>query len=145
MKLTQFTDYALRTLMYLATQPEKRFTVKDISESFNISYHHMVKVAHALSKQGYVKTTKGKGGGISLSKPANEINLGGVVSALEPDFDIAECFSDNNQCHITSICDLKHILFDARNAFIRELEKHSLANIVQNKQALWDLLQPRDN
>jgi Rrf2 family transcriptional regulator, nitric oxide-sensitive transcriptional repressor len=140
MKLTQFTDYSLRALMYLATNPDSLSTAKEISSAFDISYHHMVKVVHALSKHGYIKTRKGKGGGILLARPAEEINLGDLLSTLEPDLDIVECFSTNSTCIITPACKLKHVLDDARKAFVDELKKHSLANITSNKHELIALI-----
>jgi Rrf2 family nitric oxide-sensitive transcriptional repressor len=140
MKLTQFTDYSLRVLMYLASNPDRLSTAKEISSAFNISYHHIVKVVHALSKHGYIGSRKGKGGGILLARPAQEINLGDLVCTLEPDLDIVECFGANNACSITSVCKLKHVFLDARKAFMAELGKHSLANVTSNKhelEAVW--------
>ena len=142
MKLTQFTDYALRTLMFLATTPAERIsTAKEISEAFNLSYNHIVKVVHSLSKHGYIKSRKGKGGGILLAKPADQINLGEIVCCLEPDLDIVECFSINGTCSITPICKLKHVFADARKAFVDELEKYTLANIVSNKPELLKMFE----
>lgn len=141
MKLTQFTDYSLRALMYLASNPDSLSTAKEISNIFNISYHHMVKVVHSLSKHGYIESRKGKGGGILLARPAKKINLGDLVATLEPDMDIVECFGANSTCCIIPACKLKNVFADARKAFVSELEKYSLADVVSNKYELLALFQ----
>lgn len=145
MKLTQFTDYSLRALIYLATHGDKLCTVKEISSAFDISYNHMVKVVHGLSKHGYIDARKGKGGGILLAKPANQINLADVVCCIEPDLELVECFSSNKDsssnkrkagCRIAPVCGLKSVFIEAQKAFIDELRQHTLADIVFNRQAL---------
>lgn len=141
MKLTQFTDYSLRALMFMALQPDKKLcTVKEIASHFDISYNHMVKVAHNLSVHGYIVSRKGKGGGIFLAMPAEEINLGDVICALEPDFDLVECFNSKGACKIAPICKLKNILSDASEAFITELKKYTLADLTVEKDAFFELL-----
>lgn len=133
MKLTQFTDYSLRALMYLAIYSDRLCTVKEISDEFDISYNHMVKVVHSLSKNNYVQAKKGKGGGITLAHPAEDINLAEVVCALEPDLAIAECLSSDGGCRVTPVCALKDIFVNARDAFVAELRKHTLADVTVNK------------
>lgn len=134
MQLTVFTDFGLRGLMFLAAQPDQRSSVKEIADHYNISYNHLVKVAHKLSQLGYVDGTKGKGGGIQLAKSADKLKLGDLVRALEPNMDIVECFNqDKNTCRITKGCQLKHYLMEANNAFIATLNKYSLADISRDK------------
>jgi Rrf2 family nitric oxide-sensitive transcriptional repressor len=119
--------------MYLCSCKNNFSTAKEISEFFNISQNHVVKVIHSLSKNGYIISKKGNGGGISLAKNANKIIIGDVVRDVEINFDIVECFnSKKNQCIISPNCGLKGILFNAKRAFINELSKHTLADIAPN-------------
>lgn len=141
MQLTVFTDFGLRGLMFLAAQPDQRSSVKEIADHYNISYNHLVKVAHKLSQLGYVYGTKGKGGGMQLAKSADKLKLGDLVRALEPNMDIVECFNrDKNTCRITKGCQLKHYLMEANNAFIATLNKHSLADISRDKSLFSKVL-----
>jgi Rrf2 family nitric oxide-sensitive transcriptional repressor len=133
MQLTIFTDYGLRSLMFLAAQPNKLCSVQEIADHYGISYNHLVKVVHRLSQLGYVQSVRGKGGGIKLAKDAMTLKLGDLVSTLEPNMDIVECFNrDTNTCRITNNCRLKHYLFDAKSAFIASLNNRTLADAVKN-------------
>lgn len=132
MQLTQFTDYGLRSLMYLVAEPDRLCSVREISEHYGISRNHLVKVVHRLAQLGYVVSSKGKGGGIRLAEGAGALKLGDLVEALEPNMNIAECFdAGTNSCRITSSCRLKHFLFDARQAFVTELNRHTLSDAAQ--------------
>lgn len=134
MQLTIFTDYGLRCLMYLAAHPKRRCSVREIAEHYGISRNHLVKVVHRLALLGYINSTKGKGGGIMLAKESRYLRLGDLVIKLEPNLDLVECFNkDTNTCRITSACQLKHYLMDARKDFIASLNKRTLADTVQNK------------
>lgn len=134
MQLTIFTDYGLRSLMYVAAHPERRCSVREIAEHYGISRNHLVKVVHRLAQLGYVESTKGKGGGIMLAHPPENLKLGDVVRALEPNMDLVECFNrEDNTCRIASACQLKHYLMDAGSAFTASLNRHSLADAIQNK------------
>lgn len=131
MQLTIFTDYGLRSLMFLAAHPDRLCSIREIADYYGISYNHLVKVAHRLSQLGYVQSVKGKGGGIRLAKHTLTLKLGDLIKALEPDMDIVECFNrDTNTCRITNSCRLKHYLFDAQRAFIASLNDHTLADTV---------------
>lgn len=133
MQLTIFTDYGLRTLMFLAAHRDRLCNVREVAEHFGISYNHLVKVVHKLVQLGYVESVKGKGGGIGLADGAEKHRLGDLVRALEPNMDIVECFNrDTNTCRITGACQLKHYLFDAGQAFIAALNRHTLADAVKN-------------
>lgn len=141
MQLTTFTDYGLRSLMFLAAHPDRLCSVRDIADHYGVSYHHLVKVVHKLAQLGYVDSMKGKGGGVRLAKDAGKLRLGDLVRALEPNMDIVECFNrDANTCRITGSCRLKHHLFEAKQAFISSLNRHTLANTVQDK-ALFALFE----
>lgn len=128
MQLTTFTDYGLRTLMYLSTHPERLSSVKEISEYHSISRNHLVKVVHRLSQLRYIETTQGKGGGIKLAKNADKLRLGDLVTELEPNMFIVECFDEQaNTCRITGSCQLKHCLFEAAQSFTDTLNRYTLA------------------
>lgn len=131
MQLTVFTDYGLRSLMYLASKTDKRSSVRDIAEHYGISRNHLVKVVHRLAQLGYITSTKGKGGGILLAQDAAQMRLGDIVKRLEPNMDLVECFNpETNTCRIVSACRLKHFLADANKAFITTLNQHTLADAV---------------
>lgn len=101
----------------------------------------MVKVLHNLSSQGYIASHKGKGGGFTLSRSSDQLNIGDIVRSIEPDLDIVQCFNIvSNTCKITSACKLKHIFQDAFQAFVSELDKYTIADITTNKEALLELL-----
>lgn len=129
MQLTLFTDYALRTLIYLASRPEDLSSVKEISEYYGISRNHLVKVVHKLALLGYIKTTKGKGGGIQIAQGTEKLRLGDLISQLEPNMNMVECFDPKtNTCRITNTCRLKHYLFEATQDFVKTMNKYTLAD-----------------
>jgi Rrf2 family protein len=130
MQLTQFTDYSLRLLIYLARLPEPGMaTISEIAEYHQISRNHLVKVANSLANQGFIMTTRGKGGGIQLSRPANTIGVGEVVRRTEVNMNLVECFdTPSNQCRLTRDCFLKAMLYEAQRAFMTVLDKYSLAD-----------------
>ena len=137
MQLTQFTDYSLRVLIYLAEKNEGLSTVSEIAEYHGISRNHLVKVIHNLALTGFILTTRGRNGGMTLSRPPAEIVLGDVVRNTEPNFDIAECFnSANNCCVITPSCGLKSIFREAQRGFINAMDKHTLADAVARNKPL---------
>lgn len=141
MKLTAFTDYSLRVLMYLAADPDQRATVAAIAGAFGVSENHLVKVVHFLGKHGWITTVRGKGGGISLARPAAEIRVGRVVRDTEGSALPAECFGPGGgQCAISSCCKLQDVLGDAVKAFYAVLDRHTLADITRNRLALAKVL-----
>jgi len=133
MRLTLYTDYSLRVLLYLAYNDERLVTITELADFYNISRNHLVKVVHELGLSGYVLTTRGKHGGIRLARSADQIVIGEVVRKTEPDFDLLECFNaaaDN--CRITNVCKLKSLLFQARSSFLGELDKYTLADMTRS-------------
>lgn len=135
MQLTQFTDYGLRSLMYLTAQPDRLCSVREMAEHYAISRNHLVKVVHRLAQLGYVTSSKGKGGGIRLACKPQELRLGDLVLALEPNMHLVECFNrEANTCTVVSACKLKHFLADASKAFIESLNQRTLANAVVDKK-----------
>jgi Rrf2 family transcriptional regulator, nitric oxide-sensitive transcriptional repressor len=140
MKLTLYTDYGLRVLLYLGLQ--ERATVTEIANAYQIARPHVVKVVHHLGRLGLIGTQRGRGGGIWLAKRPDEINLGTVVRALEPDFHIVGCFGGSDGgCVISPVCSLKGVLGLALSSFFEVLDRHSLADLVDDREALRTRLQ----
>ena len=134
MQLTHYTDYSLRVLIYLSLKKQRPATISEIANYYKISRNHLVKIVHNLSNLGYIVTIRGKGGGMHLAYPANEINIGDVVRNVEPHFHVVECFSKHHsECKIEPICKLKRILQTATNTFLAELDQHSLQDVISNR------------
>ena len=141
MQLTLHTDYALRVLIYLTIQPEKTVTIDEITDFYEISRNHLVKVVHNLSSKGFISTSRGKHGGMQLSRPPEEISIGDVVRQIEANFDIVECFNpDAKKCHIVPICNLKSVLQQANENFLAFLDEYSLAQAVKPNSQLKQIL-----
>jgi Rrf2 family nitric oxide-sensitive transcriptional repressor len=133
MQLTLHTDYALRVLIYLSLHPDKIITIDEVTDYYNISRNHLVKVVHNLSTYAFIHTTRGKNGGMRLARPAAEINVADVVEKMEPHFDIVECFNaEKPKCTVLPICALRGVLGTARAAFIDTLRAYTLADAVQS-------------
>jgi Rrf2 family nitric oxide-sensitive transcriptional repressor len=136
MKLTAFTDYSLRVLIYLAAQPQRRATIGEVAAAFAVSEHHLTKVVHFLGKQGWLANVRGKGGGLALAKPPEAINIGDVVRHTEGGA-IVECFGEGGGvCRITGLCRLQGVLGEAVAAFHAVLQRYTLADLVHNREAL---------
>jgi len=128
MRITTHTDYALRTLLFLATHADRRVTTGEIARAYDISSHHLLKVVHRLGHLGYVETTRGRDGGLALARPLDEIRVGRLVREFEPDLDLVECFdSERDACVISPACGLKSALRRALDAFLAELDGVTLA------------------
>ncbi|NHB86877.1 nitric oxide-sensing transcriptional repressor NsrR [Photorhabdus tasmaniensis] len=138
MQLTSFTDYGLRALIYMAALPQNRMTsISEVTRVYGVSRNHMVKIINQLSHLGLVDAVRGKNGGIRLGKPAKDIRIGDVVRALEP-LSLVNC--SQGSCHITSACRLKVVLSQAIETFLNELDKHTLADMVEDNIPLYKLL-----
>ena len=138
-RLTIFTDYTLRVLIYLgAHRDEKRLaTIGDIATAYGISENHLMKVVHNLAKQGYVETTRGKGGGMRLARAPEQIRVGDVVRDMEEDLAVVECFQEGNlKCPILPVCTLQGILGRALQAFLDVLDSATLADLLKPKAKL---------
>lgn len=131
MKLTMQTDYAFRVLMYLQDRPDKNIQTKEISEFYDISKNHLVKVINRLTNLGYLQSTRGRyGGGVQMIIPPEKINVGKLVSEMESNMDIVECFCvEKNTCNITPKCSLIAILAEAKQELIKSLKKYNLKNL----------------
>jgi len=141
MHLTTYTDYTLRVLIALALSQEKLTTIADLARAYGISEHHLMKVVHQLGRAGYVETVRGHGGGMRLKKKPADIGLGEVVRQTEPDFALVECFRGSGQCAIQPACKLSGVLCEALRAFLRVLDKYTLADLTHKPQALGALLE----
>jgi Rrf2 family transcriptional regulator, nitric oxide-sensitive transcriptional repressor len=136
MRLTTYTDYALRTLMYLAVNRDQLVTIRDIADVHGIAKNHLTKVVHQLGILGFVETVRGRNGGLRLGKEPALINIGAVVRSTEPDFFMAECFDKSrNECILTPSCGLKGVLRDATAAFLEVLDGATLENLVKKNNA----------
>ncbi len=127
MRLTRYTDYALRVLMHLATHPDRPASIGLIAKAYGISQNHLMKVVHDLGKEGFVATTRGRGGGLRLARPAGEIIVGDVVRHTEDGFQLVDC----DTCVIASACGLRLALAEAVAAFLRVLDGKTLADLVE--------------
>lgn len=127
MRLTSFTDFALRTLMRLAAEPERPFTTEEIARTFDISRHHLTKVVRELAEGGFITTQRGAGGGMRLARPAAQITLGAVVRRMEARQAMVECFrADGGGCVMTGDCRLRARLAHAQEAFLADLDRTAL-------------------
>jgi Rrf2 family nitric oxide-sensitive transcriptional repressor len=142
MRLTTFSDYALRVLMFAAAAGDRLITIEETAKTYNISRAHLMKVVNILTRTGYIKGVRGRTGGFTLAKPAEAINLGDVVRATEPDFALVECFATSNQCIITRRCGLPEVLNEALNAFVAALDRYTLADIMLAKRHFIPLRGP---
>ena len=135
MRLTERTDYALRVLMFLAAS-ERQATVAEMAERFGVSHHHLVKVVQTLSEIDLVTTTRGRGGGVTLSVDPESIHVGDVVEQIEPDLALVECMRSDGACPLSGPCRLKGLLDDARAAFLETLNDSTLADLAAPKRTL---------
>lgn len=135
MRLTSYTDYALRVLLYAGAAGET-VTISRISEAFNISKEHLRKVVHALSQLGYLRTSQGRNGGITLARPPETINIREVVEQLETGI-LVECFDPaTNTCVIDGMCGLKHALKRAQDSFMVTLGNYHLSDFIKNQKLI---------
>jgi Rrf2 family nitric oxide-sensitive transcriptional repressor len=130
MRLTTMTDYAMRLLMHVAQHSDRLCTIAEIAETYAISEAHLMKITHQLGLRGWVTTVRGKGGGMRLAQPPENINLGAVVRSIEPDFNLVECFGTSNKCVISGSCGLTSVLDGALQRFLSHLDEFTLADIL---------------
>ena len=130
MHLTLFTDYSLRTLMYLGLRGGGLASIADISRAYGISENHLTKVVHRLGQLGFLKTVRGRGGGIRLAHPPEAIGLGDVVRRMEDDLALAACFGAQ-RCAVAGVCGLERALHEALAAFLAVLDRYTLADLLR--------------
>ena len=139
MQLTLYSDYALRTLMFLSVTEESN--ISEVAEAFGISRNHLVKVVHHLGKVGLIESQRGRGGGIRLARPPEAITVGEVVRLCEPHFHLVECFdAEHNRCAISPVCRLQGVLRQAQKAFFQVLDGYTLREVAGNPDAIAKLL-----
>lgn len=137
MKLTGFTDYSLRVLIYLAADTTRQANIAEVATAFGVSENHLTKVVHCLGKQGWIQTVRGKGGGFMLALPPEQVSVGQVVRGTEGAAMPAECFSEGGgDCVIAGCCRLKGVLGEAVKAFYAVLDRCTLADLARNRQRL---------
>lgn len=136
MRLTFQTDYALRLLMYLAVQGDRRSSIHEIASQYGISENHLMKVTQRLAALGYVDALRGRNGGLKLAGKAEQIRIGAVVRAMEPDLAIVECLGSENTCTITPACSLRQVLDEARTGFLKVLDSYTLKQLVARPNKL---------
>lgn len=131
MRLAEYTDYTLRVLMYCAANPDRLVTIAEMADSHSVSKNHLMKIVNDLARQGLLETTRGRGGGVRLLKAPSDIRIGDVVRTAETDFRLVECFDpDTNTCCISATCRMKKLLDSALQAYFRELDASTLADLV---------------
>ncbi len=136
MQLTLHADYSLRVLVYLAIHNERLVSTQEMSQAYGISNNHLVKVVLNLGRSGFIRSRRGRKGGIELAMPPSEINIGKVMRMVEPDFKLVECFDPvRNTCPIDPVCALKIVLGEAINSSFRVLDKYTLADVVSEDLA----------
>ncbi len=141
MRLTQQTNYAVRTLIYCAANPDRPSKVADVAASFDMSETHLFKIMKVLVDGGMIKTIRGRNGGIVLARPADQITVGAVVRAAEESFLLAECFdSGKTDCPLLTSCGFNGILHEALQAFMSVLDAKTIADISKNRTNLRTLL-----
>jgi Rrf2 family nitric oxide-sensitive transcriptional repressor len=129
MRLTAFSDYALRMLMYTASAGGRQITIEEAARTFNVSKTHLNKVANTLTRSGYLKAIRGRSGGLVLGRRPETIRIGDVVRLTEPDFSLVECFATGNQCILTASCKLSGMFGEAIASFQNTLDRYTLADI----------------
>ena len=141
MRLSVQTDYALRTLMFLAVK-EGHHSIADIASAYGISKNHLMKVAQRLTAEGFVESVRGRGGGLKLARPAADLNVGAIVRIIEDTGAFVECFdATTNSCVVTPACGLRHVLAGAVEAFAQHLDQITVADLVPDAESFERLLE----
>lgn len=140
MRLSVQTDYSLRTLMFLAAR-DGHHSITEIASQYGISRNHLMKVAQRLVANGYVESLLGRHGGLRLAKPANELNVGSIVRTLEDTGNFVECFNPaTNNCVVTPVCGLRHVLGEGMEVFLQHLDKFTVADLVGDRARFSQVL-----
>lgn len=135
MRLTRYTDYAMRVLLYLGARPDALCSIAEVSRAYGISQNHLMKVVNDLAREGYVASVRGRFGGIRLGRPAGEINVGAVVRHTEDGFELVDC----GGCVIAPACGLTGALDEALAAFMRVLDGYTLEDLLARRADLGRL------
>lgn len=138
MKLTLFTDYAIRVLLYLGARPERLCSIGEVARAYRVSQNHLMKVVNQLAREGYVESVRGRAGGIRLGREPNQINLGALIRQTEDGFDLVDC----GRCVVAPACGVTGVLGEALGAFLAVLDRYTLADMLGRRQDLRLLLVP---
>ena len=136
MRLTRYTDYAMRVLLYLGTRPDELCSIAAIARAYGISQNHLMKVVNDLVNAGYLQSVRGRNGGIRLARPADQINVGALIRHTEDGFDLVDCIS----CLIAPACGLTGVLGEALSAFLAVLDRYTLADVLSRRGDFAGLL-----
>ena len=135
MRLSLQTDYALRTLMYLAAK-DGHHSIAEIAKAYGISKNHLMKVAQRLAAEGFIESVRGRSGGLKLARPANALNIGSIVRTMEDTGTFVECFdAATNTCIVTPVCGLRHTLAGALEAFAQHLDRYTVADLIPDVES----------
>lgn len=140
MRLTTFSDYSIRVIMYLGIQPGELVKISDIANAYNISENHLTKVVHQLAQKSYIETVRGKGGGLRLVRDPKTINIGELIRETEGDAGFLPCLDTEGACCIQSTCKLMGILREAQVALYAVLDKYTLADLLTPQEPLISIL-----
>jgi Rrf2 family nitric oxide-sensitive transcriptional repressor len=140
MKLTRFTDYSLRVLIYLGIRNDGRVTIREISDAYGISRNHLMKVVSLLTRMGYLDARRGPGGGIALARAPGEIVIANVIRDMEDDLNLVECFCEGGHCVIKPMCQLKVALKQALEAYLHTLDRFTLLDLIRPRSKLSEAL-----
>jgi Rrf2 family nitric oxide-sensitive transcriptional repressor len=135
MRLTTYSDYSMRVLLYLGARKDQLCSVAEIARAYGISQNHLTKVVHGLGKSGFVASVRGRSGGIRLAKPADQIVLGAVMRETEDDFDLVDC----GHCALSGACGLACALDEATAAFLAVLDSYTLADLLGRRRQMLSL------
>lgn len=142
MKLTLFSDYSLRILMFAALRDDKQFSVDEVAQVYGLSRHHAAKAVNFLTQRGYLRAQRGRGGGIQLGRDPQEICVGKLMREMENNSPLVECFDvATNTCPLIQACALKHALGQAWAAFFNTLDGYTLADLVRKPGSLRQALE----
>ncbi|MFD2676846.1 Rrf2 family transcriptional regulator [Camelimonas lactis] len=136
MRLTRYTDYAMRVLLYLGARPDRLCSIAEIAGAYRISQNHLMKVVNDLGRAGYVASVRGRAGGVRLARDPSAINIGAVVRHTEEGFDLVDC----GGCVIAPACGLTGALREALAAFLAVLDGYTLADLLAKRSDMARLL-----
>jgi Rrf2 family nitric oxide-sensitive transcriptional repressor len=141
MQITRYSDYSLRVLIYLAVRSDRLATIEEIAQAYGISKAHLMKVVHQMGRAGFLETVRGRGGGFRLARAPEDITVGDVIRYTEEKMDLVECFDPaTSHCRIEPVCGLRGVLEAALDAFLKTLDRYTLADLVARRRKPLDRL-----